>query len=234
LAGGVTTGVTGGVTTGVTAGVNGYSSGTPPADWGWVAPWAVMVALLGLVDLVERVVPTLLVREAIGLTTVLGVLVGFLTGQWAPLVQGGVCALAGWAVFATWAMLAPGRLGFGDARMVCLVAMGAGAASPAGALVALACSAMTAATWGRVRRRADRGSAGMAGDRTSAMGPGEGVALAPGGRVALGLGGRVVSGARRWVVSGVRRWAEPGPGRPVALGPLLALSGIAVAAAGAR
>ena len=165
-------------------GLHGSSGPTRLAEWGWVVPWAVMVALLGLVDLAERVVPTLLVRAATGTTAVLAALVCSLTGDWGPLVRGGACALASWAVFATWAVLAPGSLGFGDARMACLVALGAGAASPAGTVVALACSVMTAGAWGRLRE-----------------------------------------GARPGLVRGRR---------PVALGPLLALSGLAVAVTGAR
>ena len=177
-------------------GLHGSSGPTRLADWGWVAPWAVMVALLGLVDLVERVVPTLLVRAAIGMTTVLAALVCSLTGEWGPLMRGGALAVGTWVVFATWAVLAPGSLGFGDARMACLVALGAGAASPAGTVAALACSVLTAGAWGRWRDRARWRERG------------------------------------RW-----REWGRPalvGGRRAVALGPLLALSGLAVAATGAR
>lgn len=119
----------------------------------WLVPWAVMASLLGLVDLVERVVPTRPARAATTLTFALLVASSASTGQWAALARGVACAVAAWSVFAVWAVIAPQSLGFGDARIVCLVALGAGALSPGGTFVAVSCSLLVGAAWGQVGHR---------------------------------------------------------------------------------
>lgn len=161
----------------------------------WLISWAVMASLLALVDFAKGVIPTAAARSATVITAVLLVTACGQTGHWGQIWRGAACAAVAWGVFATWAVISPRSLGFGDVRMVCLVALGAGAVSPAGTFVAVSCSLMAAASWGKVRPRVVRC------------------------QLPAKQSWRAVSSA----VEGV------GGQKAVALGPLLALSGIAVA-----
>jgi hypothetical protein len=130
--------------------VTGRASPHPAVTtFAWLVAWAALTALLGLVDWEDRVVPTRLVRLA-ALTSV--GMCGAACAQkadWAPLFWAAICGATAWVVFGAWAAAWPAKLGFGDARMASLVAFGAGAASPGGALVALACAPLAAAVAGR-------------------------------------------------------------------------------------
>ncbi len=161
----------------------------------WLIPWAVMVTFLGLVDFAKGVIPTPAARSATVITAVLLLAGCAQTGHWGQIWRGAACAAVAWAVFAAWAVISPRSLGFGDVRMVCLVALGAGAVSPAGTFVAVSCSLMAGASWGKARPRLVRG-------RSPAKPPWGAASLAAEGVSAQ---------------------------KAVALGPLLALSGIAVA-----
>ena len=161
----------------------------------WLIPWAVMASLLALVDFAKGVIPTPAARSATVITVVLLVAACRQTGHWGQIWRGGACAAVAWAVFAAWAVISPRSLGFGDARMVCLVALGAGAVSPAGTFVAVSCSLMAGASWGKMRPRM--------------------------------VGGRLL--AKHSWRAGSLAAEEVGEQKAVALGPLLALSGIAVA-----
>jgi leader peptidase (prepilin peptidase) / N-methyltransferase len=147
----------------------------------WLVPWATMVGALALVDARERVVPTPAVRLATASVLALLAAACAVRHDWAVLARGAGCATAVWVFLATWALLAPKALGFGDVRMAFLVGLGAGAVSAAGALAGLACAPLGAGLWGKLPMRRS--------------------------------GGRYEEG--------------------VALGPFLALAGIAVAVAGA-
>jgi hypothetical protein len=161
----------------------------------WLIPWAVMASLLALVDFAKGVIPTPAARSATVITVVLLVAACRQTGHWGQIWRGGACAAVAWAVFAAWAVISPRSLGFGDARMVCLVALGAGAVSPAGTFVAVSCSLMAGASWGKMRPRM--------------------------------VGGRLL--AKHSWRAGSLAAEEVGEQKAVALGPLLALSGIVVA-----
>lgn len=164
----------------------------------WLVPWAVMAAWLGLVDFAERVVPTAAVRGATTLSVVLVATASALSGQWGFLVRGASCAALAWSSFALWAAISPKSLGFGDARMVCLVALGAGAVSPAGTFVAVSCSLLVAACWGKLRsglpQRPWLNKASLLTRRARGL-PSEQKAVALGPLLALSGIGVVVSGA---------------------------------------
>ena len=124
----------------------------------WLVPWAIMVTALAAVDAWERVVPTPAVRSASTATFVLLTVACAVRGDWAVLARSAGCAMAVWAFLAIWALALPRSLGFGDVRMAFLVALGAGAVSPAGALGALACAPLAAGIWGKLQQ--NRHSAG--------------------------------------------------------------------------
>jgi leader peptidase (prepilin peptidase) / N-methyltransferase len=109
-----------------------------------IVVWACGLALLALTDSEQLVLPSKLLSTC-AVATVGLVLAGCAaSGEWRYLWQGALCAVIAGSVFASWALLRPGQLGFGDARMAALVAFGAGMCSPAGCLVALACGPLLA------------------------------------------------------------------------------------------
>jgi len=112
----------------------------------WLVPWAIMVTALAAV------------RSASTATFVLLTVACAVRGDWAVLARSAGCAMAVWAFLAIWALALPRSLGFGDVRMAFLVALGAGAVSPAGALGALACAPLAAGIWGKLQQ--NRHSAG--------------------------------------------------------------------------
>jgi leader peptidase (prepilin peptidase)/N-methyltransferase len=117
----------------------------------WLVPWAAMAALLAAVDLSERVVPTAAARAASVATLVLAVSCCAGSGDWSPVPRALGCAAVVWALLAAWSVLSPCTLGFGDARVAFLVALGAGAISPARALAALAGAHFAAGLWSKLR-----------------------------------------------------------------------------------
>jgi len=115
----------------------------------WLVAWATMATFLGLVDLEEMVVPSSLVRVAVVLSAALCAATCAANHQWGPLERAATCGVGAWVVFAGWAFVAPSKLGFGDARMAALVALGAGAAGAGRTFVALSCAPLAAAIAGR-------------------------------------------------------------------------------------
>jgi len=107
--------------------------------------WACGLSLLALVDQETLMLPSKLVRSCAFATTGL-LLVSAVTGSWRYVGRGAACALAGYVVFGTWAVLRPQSLGFGDVRMASLVALGAGALSAQACLVALVTAPVLAAS----------------------------------------------------------------------------------------
>jgi leader peptidase (prepilin peptidase)/N-methyltransferase len=168
--------------------------------------WACALVVLGFVDARQFVLPTALVHAAAVATCCLLVATGICTGDWRYLSRGLECSAVAGAAFGTWSMLKPASLGFGDVRMACLVALGAGALSPAAALVALSCAPLAA---GISARRLARRLAVASGDD-----PAEELAEGPAGR----------PGRRAGRVGAF----------PVPLGPFLAVGGIAAVLASAR
>ncbi len=132
-----------------------------------LAVWALALVVLALIDRESLVVPTKLVRAAVVAAISLLALGSFGTGDWRHLWQGAACAAIAACSFGAWSAVNPRGLGFGDARMASLVALGAGALSPLGSLVALACSPLAAGLVGQHRLRNDPG----AGQATVALGP---------------------------------------------------------------
>jgi leader peptidase (prepilin peptidase)/N-methyltransferase len=132
-----------------------------------LAVWAVALAVLALIDHESLVVPTKLVRAAILVALFLLALGSLGTGDWRHLWQGAACAAIAACSFGAWSAINPRGLGFGDARMASLVALGAGALSPPGSLVALACSPLAAGLVGKHRLRNGRGT----GQAAVALGP---------------------------------------------------------------
>lgn len=211
------------------------ASGVAPGGLGvaryWLVVWATMAGLLGLVDLHEMVVPTWFARSGTAVTACLCAVFCAWKRDWVPLAQGGACGFIGWAAFGAWAVAAPAKLGFGDARMAALVGFGAGAAWAGGALAALACAPLAAGAAGTWRSRRAGGGDDVASPHPleagrqvlGQQGPGQGGLEPPGPgqgagseRAPTGRG----QGSRRPVVR-----------RPVALGPFLAFAGIAAVVA---
>jgi hypothetical protein len=122
----------------------------------WMVPflvvWATGLALLSLIDQETLVLPSKLVRVC---ALVLGCLVveeAMTTGDWGYFGRSILCALVALAGYSAWAFLRPNSLGLGDARMACLVALGAGVVSPGGCLVALTSAPAAAAAVSAFRR----------------------------------------------------------------------------------
>jgi leader peptidase (prepilin peptidase)/N-methyltransferase len=113
--------------------------------------WASALAVLGLVDAHQFVVPTRVVRPATG--AVLALLAGASawSGDWYYLVAGVGCGTCAAVAFGVCALAYPRGLGFGDVRLACLVALGAGAISPPGALCAACCAPFAAGILGVLR-----------------------------------------------------------------------------------
>ena len=109
-----------------------------------LALWAGAIALLALTDHYSRVLPTRLVRAAtVGAASLL-LAEGAFSGSWHLVARGAGCAALAGATFGLWALFSPRGLGFGDVRLAVLVALGAGASSVPGALVALSLSPLVA------------------------------------------------------------------------------------------
>jgi hypothetical protein len=102
--------------------------------------WATGLALLALTDQETLLLPGKLVRLCTFLAGCLLLTDAAATSDWHYLGKGLLCAVGAFATFGLWASWRPNSLGFGDARFACLVALGAGALSPAGCVVALACA----------------------------------------------------------------------------------------------
>jgi leader peptidase (prepilin peptidase)/N-methyltransferase len=134
----------------------------PPLALSALAVWGVALAILALIDHESLVVPTKLVRAAVLAAMALLALGSLGTGDWRYLWQGAACAAVAGGCFGAWSALNPRGLGFGDARMALLVALGAGALSPPGSLAALACSPLAAGLVGRHRFRNDPGTGQVA------------------------------------------------------------------------
>jgi len=129
----------------------------PPLIMAALAVWAVALAVLALIDHQSLVIPTILVRSALLTATALLVAGSRGAGQHRYLWQGAACAGGAALVFGAWAAVKPRDLGFGDARMASLVALGTGALSVPGSLVALSCPPLIAGLVGRHRARSHPG-----------------------------------------------------------------------------
>ena len=150
-------------TGGVVASQSGRGPGAlPPLVVSSLAVWAGALAILALIDQESLVLPTKLVRAALIVAT--GLLAAGTLGaaQRHYLWQGATTACVAGVFFAAWAAVNPRGLGFGDARMACLVGVGAGVLSFSGAPVALSCSALVAGLVGRYRLRHSLGPEGAA------------------------------------------------------------------------
>lgn len=140
-------------TTGAVAGALTTGPGRHFFEAAWLVPWAAMVALVATTDLLERVVPTPAVRAASAVTVGLIALGCATSGDWLPLLRGLGSSAVVWVLLASWSLLSPRTLGFGDVRAAFLVALGAGAVSPAATLAGLAGAHLGAAAWSRFRAR---------------------------------------------------------------------------------
>jgi prepilin signal peptidase PulO-like enzyme (type II secretory pathway) len=143
----------------------------PPLVTSSLAVWAGALAVLALIDRESLVLPTKFVRTATLLVTSLLVAGASGPGDRRYLWHGMACALVAGAVFGAWAVSNPRGLGFGDARMACLVALGAGTLSLSGSLVALSCSPFVAGLVGKHRARHTSGPTAGAGRAAVALGP---------------------------------------------------------------
>jgi leader peptidase (prepilin peptidase) / N-methyltransferase len=137
----------------------------------WTVPflgvWACGLAMLALVDRETLLLPHKLVHLCGSAIVGLLLASSAVTGDWGYIERGLLCAVVAAAAFGAWALLRPRSLGLGDARMACLVAVGAGALSPAGCLVALTCAPFLAACTSALRRRRER----VARTKPIALGP---------------------------------------------------------------
>jgi leader peptidase (prepilin peptidase) / N-methyltransferase len=122
----------------------------------WLLPflviWANGLALLALIDQETLLLPSKVIHTCVLVVVCLLLVDGVATGNSRYLGQGLACGLAALTVFGLWALWRPNRLGFGDARFAALVAVGAGALSPAGCVAALACAPAAAAAISTLRR----------------------------------------------------------------------------------
>jgi leader peptidase (prepilin peptidase)/N-methyltransferase len=131
----------------------------PPLIMASLAVWAVALAILALIDQQSLVIPTKLVRGAALMATAFLVAGSCGTGDGRYLWKGVACAGGVGLAFGAWAAVKPRELGFGDARMASLVALGAGALSVSGSLAALSCSPLIAGLVGKHRARSHPGPA---------------------------------------------------------------------------
>jgi leader peptidase (prepilin peptidase)/N-methyltransferase len=153
--------VAAGLATGaVVVALPGHGPGAlPPLLTSALAVWAGSLALLGLIDRETLVLPTKLVHPAIVASGCLLVAGSWGEGQRHYLWQGAAGAGLAGTLFGAWAAVRPGALGFGDARMACLVALGAGVSSLPGTFVAVSCAPLLAGLVGRLRSRRSPGCA---------------------------------------------------------------------------
>ena len=166
--------------------------------------WSGGVSVLALIDAYHLVLPTPIVRVAILGTGALLATTNILSGVPHDLLCAvGAMAAAG-TIYGAWSLIRPCALGFGDVRMACLIALGAGACSPSAAMVALSCAPFAAGVGGKFRAT-----------RTK---PPQVVPTGPGCQpVTIVTGGGGATGERG--PQGTRTV-------PMPLGPLLALAGI--------
>jgi leader peptidase (prepilin peptidase) / N-methyltransferase len=140
-----------GVAAGAVAGalILGGGRRTGPFEVAALAAWACGLAVLALIDSQELVLPTVVVRAAIVATGCPLLAASVRAGNWRYFLWGAGCAVAATAVFGLWALIKPQGLGFGDVRVAGLVALGAGALSPANTLVALSVAPLAAGVGAR-------------------------------------------------------------------------------------
>lgn len=122
--------------------------------WGavWSTPglsvWAAGLALLACRDLRSRVLPTRLVYGAL-LGTIAGLsLAAGVSDGWTRLGAAALAGVVAEALFASWALVRPGSLGFGDVRLAGLVGVGVGWVAPELVAVALVTALAAAAVVG--------------------------------------------------------------------------------------
>jgi leader peptidase (prepilin peptidase)/N-methyltransferase len=125
--------------------------GALPIELVALVVWAFGLTVLAFVDLRYFVLPTVPVRLTGLATLALLCATGIWSRDWEHVFWGAICAGVALGVFGAWALANPQSLGFGDARMACLMALGAGAVSPGGALVALGCAPFIAGVIGKWR-----------------------------------------------------------------------------------
>jgi prepilin signal peptidase PulO-like enzyme (type II secretory pathway) len=113
--------------------------------------WAAALVALAVRDVRSRSVPTRWARAAM-LATASGVATaGALSGDWRPALSGALSWAVAAVSYGTWGLARPNRIGFGDVRVACLVALGEGVVSPPATLVSLACAPLVAGLVGRRR-----------------------------------------------------------------------------------
>jgi hypothetical protein len=204
--------------------------------WLWGAAlgvWGGGLCLLGWVDWRQLAVPTRLVRGVAAASGLLLVAASALRHDWHSVEAGTTCAAGVGSVLATWSLLRPGQLGFGDVRVGALVAFGAGAVSPAACLAAVPAACLVAGLGGKLGQVLGTGAAAtrpITGAQASASPTGHAparrtpAAPAPGGGSMAAAPTRVPARSR----------VSPGPGGlAVPLVPFLALGGIIVVIASA-
>lgn len=128
------------------------SAGHAPGWLLWVAAlavWAVGLCLLAWSDLRKMVVPTWLVRLTEGTSGALFVGGSLLCHDWRFVELGACCGAMVGAALASWSLLRPKQLGFGDARAGALMAFGAGAVWPAACLAAVPAACLAAGLGGK-------------------------------------------------------------------------------------
>jgi leader peptidase (prepilin peptidase) / N-methyltransferase len=138
----VVTGAAAAVVAGASASAD-HARAQPLAVLGLVA-WACSLAILGLIDAEHFVLPTPILRLATTVTAVALVAAARVSGDWRPVLSAATTAAVAGSAYGAWALAKPEGLGFGDVRMAFLVAIGVGACSIAGALVALSCAPLAA------------------------------------------------------------------------------------------
>ena len=130
--------------------VIGVRSGGRAASGLVLAVWAVGLVCLAVADFVGFRLPKRVVYATLAATTPLLVMAACYSGEWGRVAAAVGVALGLEILFATWALLWPGSLGFGDVRLVGLIGLGAGWVSPGLAVVAVMGGLSLAATVGVV------------------------------------------------------------------------------------
>lgn len=213
--------------------------------WMWgvaLAVWAGGLCWLSWVDWRHLIVPAGLVRATAAASGLLVLGASALRHNWHFVEAGTACAAGVGAVLATWSLLRPGQLGFGDVRAGALVAFGAGAVSPAACLAAVPAACLLAGLGGRLLHVLSTGAARGPGAsaQVSPSVPASSPALWP-SAPALWPSAPLSRGA--WTTAAAPAGPQPAcphvrsrfsaGGQAVALVPFLALGGIIVVVASA-
>lgn len=115
--------------------------------------WTAGLLVLALVDARTRVIPTTVVHTTGALTSSALITSNFIAHQFPQLLAGVMCALFTFFTTATWALLLPRTLGFGDVRLSTMVAFGAGILDAALCLAVISAAFLAAGALSNIRRK---------------------------------------------------------------------------------